>query len=155
MERKKMELQVNQPTKIKLLFDDCVEGSSQYGKYFLYAVQNGDGNSEYSLFAPDQLHEQLKKFKKNDELIVTKIAAQRGTKLIVAYEVQKQNIPSTAEDSTSIANTEDDFFYTAMEKSFEQALRIQSKFNGMANVNQIAITLFIQMCSGKHSYARG
>jgi hypothetical protein len=37
-----------------------------------------------------------------------------------------------------------DSYYSAMDKSFEEALQIQTKYNGMANVNQIAITLFIQ-----------
>ena len=38
--------------------------------------------------------------------------------------------------------------YCEMMNSFEEAIRIQEKFNGMANVNQIAITLFIQRTKG-------
>ena len=144
MERPKMELEVNKPTKIKLLFNDCVEGSSKFGKYFLYAVQNGDGSSEYSLFAPDPLHEQLKKFNKGDELLVTKLASQRNNKLVVSYEVVKNNSSNT--------ESADDNYLSAMQKSFEEAIQIQNKFNGMANVNQIAITLFIQRTRGNHQF---
>jgi len=155
-----MELQVNQPTKIKLLFDDCVEGSSKFGKYFLYAVQNGDGSTEYSLFAADGLHEQLKKFKKDDELLVTKLAAQRGNKLVVTWDVEKLNKTNSVVKTEEVGITNEptpgeDYFYSIMEKSFDDALRIQNKFNGMANVNQIAITIFIQRSRGNHTYAGG
>ena len=151
MERPKMELEVNKPTRIKLLFNDCVEGSSKYGKYYLYAIQNGDGASEYSLFAADELHKQLKQFKKDDELLVTKLAASRGNKIVVTWDVQKLEKPM--EDNPPTPN--EDVFYTAMEKSFDEALRIQNRFNGMANVNQIAITLFIQRTKGMHNLSGG
>jgi hypothetical protein len=146
-----MELEVNKPTRIKLLFNDCVEGSSKYGKYYLYAIQNGDGASEYSLFAADELHKQLKQFKKDDELLVTKLAASRGNKIVVTWDVQKMEKPM--EDNPPTSN--EDVFYTAMEKSFDEALRIQNRFNGMANVNQIAITLFIQRTKGMHNFSGG
>ncbi|MBX3006962.1 MAG: hypothetical protein KF816_02940 [Melioribacteraceae bacterium] len=151
MERPKMELEVNKPTRIKLLFNDCVEGSSKYGKYYLYAIQNGDGASEYSLFAADELHKQLKLFKKDDELMVTKLAASRGNKIVVTWDVQKLEKPM--EDNSPTPN--EDVFYTAMEKSFNEALRLQNRFNGMANVNQIAITLFIQRTKGMHNLSGG
>jgi hypothetical protein len=151
MERPKMELEVNKPTRIKLLFNDCVEGSSKYGKYYLYAIQNGDGASEYSLFAADELHKQLKLFKKDDELMVTKLAASRGNKIVVSWDVQKLEKPM--EDNPPTPN--EDVFYTAMEKSFDEALRLQNRFNGMANVNQIAITLFIQRTKGMHNLSGG
>jgi hypothetical protein len=152
-----MELEVNKPTRIKLLFNDCVEGSSKFGKYYLYAIQNGDGSTEYSLFAADELHKQLKQFKKDDELLVTKLAASRGNKIVVSWEVKKIN-EDIAVDKTDLSkanspNPSDELFYIAMEKSFEDALRIQNRFNGMANVNQIAITLFIQRTKGNHSFA--
>jgi hypothetical protein len=146
-----MELEVNKPTRIKLLFNDCVEGSSKYGKYYLYAIQNGDGSSEYSLFAADELHKQLKLFKKDDELMVTKLAASRGNKIVVTWDVQKLETPT----ENNPPNQNEDVFYTAMEKSFDEALRLQNRFNGMANVNQIAITLFIQRTKGMHNLSGG
>jgi len=157
MERQKLEFEVNRPTPIKLLFDDCVTGQSKYGKYYMYAVQNGDGSTEYSLFAPEALHDLLKKHKKGANLLVTKIASQRGQKLVIAWDVQKENA-ATVNDPTDLTNEPnpgDDYFYSTMEKSFEDALRIQNKFNGMANVNQIAITIFIQRSRGNHLYAGG
>ena len=150
MERPKMELEVNKPTKIKLLFNDCIEGSTpKFGKYYLYAIQNGDGSSEYSLFAADELHEQLKKFKKDDELLVTKLAASRNNKLVVTYEVKKVETAVTTQNSPT-----DDFYYTAMEQSFDEAVRLQQKFNGV-NISQVAISIFIQRTRGNHSFAGG
>jgi hypothetical protein len=150
MERPKMELEVNKPTRIKLLFNDCVEGSSKFGKYYLYAIENGDGSSQYSLFAADDLHKQLKLYKKDDELLVTKLAASRGNKIVVSWDVKKLN-----DEVSSEPVTPDNTYYSAMEKSFEEALKIQNRFNGMANVNQIAITLFIQRTKGNHNFAGG
>jgi hypothetical protein len=145
-----MELEVNKPTRIKLLFNDCVEGSSKFGKYYLYAIENGDGTSQYSLFAADDLHKQLKLYKKDDELLVTKLAASRGNKIVVSWDVKK-----LIDEVPSEPALPDNTYYSAMEKSFEEALRIQNRFNGMANVNQIAITLFIQRAKGNHSNAGG
>jgi hypothetical protein len=35
-----------------------------------------------------------------------------------------------------------------MLQSFADAIRVQEKFNGMANVNQLAVTMFIQRTKG-------
>ena len=51
MERKKLELELNNPTHLKLLFDDPIVGESQYGKYYLYAVRNGDGTDRRATFS--------------------------------------------------------------------------------------------------------
>jgi hypothetical protein len=136
-----------------------VDGTSKFGTYHLYNILNGDGQTEYSLFAADELHKLLKEFKKNDELLVTKLAASRDSKIVVTWEVKKIN-EAVAEkptelDVTNDSSSQDDFYYTAMEKSFDEAVRLQQKFNGMANVNQIAITLFIQRTKGNHSFAGG
>lgn len=153
MERKKIELEVNKPTRIKLLFNDCIEGSTpKFGKYYLYAIQNGDGASEYSLFAADELHKQLKLFKKDDELLVTKLAANRNGKLVVSYEVKK--VENSLANTNNQTSPQEDFYYTAMEQSFDEAVRLQQKFNGL-NISQVAISIFIQRTRGNHSFAGG
>jgi len=143
MEQKpKLELPVNVPTQIRLLNDKCIEGSSQYGVYHLYNIVNGDGTTEYSLFAQDELHKQLKLFKKNDKLLVTKLAASRDGKIVVSWEVKKIAEPVVDKPKDDLIS-QHDYFYNEMEKSFDDALRIQNKFNGMCDVNRIALTLFI------------
>ncbi len=149
-QRPKLELEINKPTHIKLLFDEPIVGESQYGKYYLYAVSNGS-DKEYSLFAADTVHEVLKDHGKGTEAIITKLAAQRGKKLVTTYDVQ---IVGNGKVDSAMPNqkTPPDSYLSAMDKSFEDALQIQEKFNGMANVNQIAITMFIQRTKNKDSH---
>ena len=139
MERPKLELEVNQPKTIKLLFDEAIIGESQYGKYYLYAISNGQGK-EYSFFAPEEVHEVLKDHGKGTIAIVTKTASQKGSKLITAYSVDIEK--SGREDSTITNQTTP--YLELMIQSFEDAIKIQERFNGIANINQIAITMFIQ-----------
>ena len=133
MERKKLELEINQPKVLELLFDSPFEGSSRYGDYFLYAVKNGNGG-EFSFFAPQEVHEKMKEMKKGDKVEVTKIAEQKGKKLVHNYLVKKLEKEPKSEST----------YYNTMVSCFEDAIKIQERFNGMANVNQIAITMFIQ-----------
>jgi len=120
-----------------MLFDQPKIGESQYGKYYLYAVKNGDG-SEYSFFAPEEVHKKIEGLKKGDAAVITKTAVQQGKKVVTSYDVE-----ISTKDKTANAKS-DNKYLQAMMDSFEDALVIQDKFNGMANVNQIAVTLFIQ-----------
>ena len=146
MERKKLELDLNKPTHIVMLFDNPKIGESQYGMYYLYAVRNGDGN-EYSFFAPEEVHEKLSGFNKGDAVVITKTAVQKGNKVVTSYDVVPSNANKPKQETAGYGQTNNgtnSTYYKAMVASFEEAIKIQEKFNGMANVNQIAITLFIQ-----------
>jgi hypothetical protein len=128
-----------------MLFDQPIIGESQYGKYYLYAVRNGDGN-EYSLFAPEEVHEKLKDLKQGDEAVVTKLAAQRGKKLVTTFEVKViKKAASDASDNSkgSSVHNQKNPYLEAMLQSFADAIKVQEAFNGMANVNQLAVTIFI------------
>ncbi|MDZ7763776.1 MAG: hypothetical protein U5K00_05040 [Melioribacteraceae bacterium] len=59
VQRQKLELQVNKPVEVELVYDDPVTGENQYGEYFLYAVKTSDG-SEYAFLPPREVHEALK-----------------------------------------------------------------------------------------------
>lgn len=153
MQRPKLEFkEVNKPMKLTLLFDHAIIGESSYGgNYYLYGVRNGD-DTEYSYFATEDVHEKIKDLKAGDAFEITKVAlhSKAKNKVITAFDVKLLNNghQPVAEDS----NTNNLNFYSAMEKSFEEAIKLQNKFNGMANVNQIAITLFIQRTKGNHSF---
>ena len=144
-QKPKLELQINEPTKIRLLYDEPIIGESTYGKYYLYAVKNGNDKDEYSFFAPDTVHEKLVNCKKNDVVIITKQAAQRGKKLVTTYDVQiVGNDESTApKQPQQNPQKDDDFYYNAMEKSLDEAFRLTQKFNGLSP-SQIGISIFIQ-----------
>lgn len=148
MERKKLELELNKQTHIEMLFDQPKIGESQYGMYYLYAVRNGNGATEFSFFAPEEVHSKLAELKRGDSAVITKVATQKGSKVVTSYEVElapkQHKTPSTKDDNPSDKVQESNIYLDSMIASFEDALVIQERFNGMANVNQIAVTLFIQ-----------
>jgi hypothetical protein len=152
--RTKLELEINKPVTLELLFDEPITGESQYGSYSMYAVSvNG---SEYSFFAPDEVHSELIKLGKCDKATITKFAAQKGSKVVTKYDVQLPNkvkaksvVSSIAEVIDEVIPKEDipdeahDKYYDVMKKSYADALSINSELNGMADPARIAITLFI------------
>jgi len=136
-----------------MLFDNPKVGESHYGMYYLYAVRNGDGATEYSFFAPEEVHSKLSLLKKGDRAVITKQAVQKGSKVVTTYDVSSllkeqatsaEQSPQMGANGKSTPDKSENSYLQAMVASFEDALVIQDKFNGMANVNQIAITLFIQ-----------
>ena len=118
------------------MFDEPMVGQSRYGEYYLYSVKNGT-DEEYSFFAPAEVNEQIKSLRKGDRFEITKLAEQKGTKIITKYEVKILQRPSPPQNSTK------DNYFNAMLASYQDALRIQEELNGMVDVNRIAITLFI------------
>lgn len=149
--RTKLDLDINQPIEIELLYDEPVTGKNQYGDYFLYAVKTKDG--EYSFFPPESVHEQLKDLRRGDKAIITKLASQRGNKLITKYDVHPCNPSASAETTATTpqnnisdnkySSSQDDKYYTIMLNSYKDALRINNELNGMADASKIAVTLFI------------
>lgn len=144
--RPKLELELNTPIHLQLLYDKPIIGESTYGKYFLYSVLNGDGRTEYSYFATPEVHKELKDLKKGTEVQITKLAAQRGNKLVTTIDVKvlKESTPlqqhaPTIESSPTKGNS----YLEAMQQSFRDANTLQQEFSGL-NQNQIAVTLFIQ-----------
>ncbi len=135
------------------MMDECVEEQSNYGPYYLYAVRCG--NSEYSYFAPEQVHQELKNHRKGVVVTITKFAAQHGTKIVTRYVVEqaiKQPIYSSiintnagngnntnaakslpADENTASTETiEDkddieDFYYNTMLRSYRQAMQYKPR----------------------------
>lgn len=146
-ERKKLELELNQQKHLELLYDEPVIGNSRYGEYYLYVVKNGT-DQEYSFFAPDEVHNELKQLKKGAKFTIVKLAEQRGTKIITKHVVtihQSETKPQESSPSGNAGNNSNnkDSYFDAMFASYEDAMKIQEKLNGMVDVNRIAITLFI------------
>lgn len=139
MERKKLELQVNSPINLQLLFDEPLIGNSKFGEYYMYAVKNDE--EEYSFFAPLKIHEQLKDKPKGTLFQLTKTATQKGKKLVVDYEVRFLDNGEKKETKSNLKQDENGF-YEAMLQCYAEATKIQSQFSAV-NLNQCAITLFI------------
>jgi len=116
MERKKLELEVNKSIRLALLFDSPISGESQYGKYYMYGVKNGD--TEYSFFAPLKVHDALKDKPRGTRFQLTKTATQKGKKLVQDFEIKfldngEQSIPKTVQTDSELFN--------AMVQSYDEA----------------------------------
>ena len=137
MERKKLELQINSPISLQLLFDDPLVGENSFGKYYCYALGNGD--NEYSFFAPLSVHEKLKDKRKGTNFTITKTATQKGKKLVTNFEIKfLDNGKVEIQQLKSNGN----FYFEEMKKSFEEATNLQKIYNGL-NLNSVALSLFI------------
>lgn len=139
MERKKLELQINSPTNLQLLFDEPLVGESKFGEYYMYAVKNGE--QEYSFFAPLSVHEQLKEKQKGSRFQITKSATQKGKKLVTDFEIKFLD-NGIKKEKEAEPKSEENGYYEAMLKSYEDAAKIQQKYSAV-NLNQCAVSIFI------------
>lgn len=141
-DRKKLEIQLNQPCSVELLFDQPTIGQSQYGEYYLYAVRNGDGQTEYSYFAPPEVHDKLKDLKKGDRATILKLAEQKGSKIITRYEVSVEKTKQSSE--AIVQTTASDNLYQLMRASCLEAVQIQNELGAMPDsTKSIALALYI------------
>ena len=137
MERKKLELKPNEKINCELLFDNPIEGESQYGKYFMYGVKNGD--EEFNFFAALKVHEALQDKPRGTQFQITKTAVQKNKKLVTDYEIKFSNNDKQVAPKTGNSDSE---LFSAMQKSYAEATQLQAKYSAV-NLNQAAITLFI------------
>lgn len=166
-QRTKLELELNTPITLQLIFDKPIIGENRYGPYYLYAFSDDD--QEFSYFAPPEVHAKLSEFKAGDYVELLKTARQAGKKVVTTIEVRAvepepitqlvttpqvrsngksasnvvATLPMNGNGNTTASVANPDALFMAMLVSFEDALRIQEKLNGMVDVNRIAITLFI------------
>jgi len=135
---KKLELNPNEKKILELRSEQPKIGKSTYGDYYLYIVSNGSGE-ECSFFAPNEkVHEILKNLRRGSRFEIIKTAQKKnGKEVLVDYEVS-----ILEEKKTELGIVKDNYF-TTMLNSFEDAIKIQEKMNGMCDVNKIATTLFI------------
>ncbi len=163
-QRNKLEIPINQPITVELLFDEPISGMSRYGTYNMYAVEV-DGE-QYSFFPTAEVHEKLKDLRKGDRAVIIKLAAQRGSKLVTVYEVKPEikviqqqsntvtmsannvvDVSDIKEESSIEEETENippaDDFYQIMLHCYRDAQKIQHELNGFGDAEKIAVTLFI------------
>lgn len=123
------------------MFDEPMVGQSRYGEYYLYAVKNGT-DQEYSFFAPAEVNDQIKSLKKGERFEITKLAEQKGMKIVTSYnvKVEKRNLESPANEINKNTN---DNFYDLMLTSCRDAVKIQNELGGLMDAKSLAVTLFI------------
>lgn len=149
--RKKLELPLNQTITVSMLYDEPVSGNGKYGAFHLYAVRVED--EEFSFFTPnDEVHDQIKNLRRGDSFLITKLATQRGNKVVTTHEVKllhkevKVAVTQTAEanhEENDVSPAPHDRFFDIMLNCYRDALEISKELNGMADPEKIAVTLFI------------
>lgn len=157
-ERRKLELQLNSPTEIELLFEEPILGKSQYGEYAMYGIKTKEGEMVY--FAPTEVDEKLRSLRKGDRFEITKIAKQNGSKINISYDVKvikdetSSRLVSTDQPENSktivegaIEQKNDDNFFHLMLQSCREAQKIQNELGGMMDAKSLAVSLFIARSS--------
>jgi len=118
-------------------------GQSRYGDYYLYAVKNG-GDTEYSFFAPDDVHEKIKTMHKGDRFEITKTAEQKGSKILTKHEIKISEVKNSPAKTPIVEpESKNDNFYDLMLLSCKDAIKIQTELGGMMDAKSLAVTLFI------------
>lgn len=163
--RQKLDLELNTPVTLQLLFDQPLMGENRYGPYYLYAFSDDDGN-EFSFFAPNaKTHMELSQFKAGERVTLLKNAKQSGKKVVTDISVLPATVPMAAPTTNGNGRNGDatqtpvngngkvtpavqtftvhDAFFQILESCYADAIRLQERFNGMVDVNRLAITLFI------------
>ncbi len=141
MEKKKIELKLNESVRLKLMKDRCYEGKSAYGPYWLYSVSNGDG-VEQSFFAPADIHQQIVAhgLKAGSEFILTKKPGSNGKKLT------GELVFETVEGSP-VTVQEGDNFKSIMQRSLRDAVEIAREMSDVPfqaeDLRSISSCLFI------------
>ena len=138
----KLELQVNIPTKIKLLQEKPATGESQYGKWWLYSVM-ADG-IEYSLFTPEQVQKYIEEhgLKKNDELQITNTNTKSGKSNIVDFQIELVNkAESHTNTNTTATNGSNDI--KIMRECLIAAIELQKELGSVVDVNRVGLSLYI------------
>jgi hypothetical protein len=144
-QRAKLELEIDQPTQIELLYDEPITGKSKYGPYFLYAVKSF--GSEFCYFADSNTHSILKTLKRGDKATITKSLQDDGNNVITEFHVELPVRPNTSSSpakseqitSPTIVNNLEEIMLSA----YRTALKVEAEFPGRVDINKAALSIFI------------
>ena len=152
--RPKLELQLNQSVVVSLMRDKAYVGENGFGAYYLYQVKDEAGTTEYSFFAPVEIHQKIVEagVKTGDLIKLTKVAVQNGKKVSSRLDFDVVSKAATSPEPASKDNVPfdipDDGFRNLMVKSLKDAIEATRAVNSMQwsvdDVRSIALTIFIQ-----------
>ena len=145
----KLELQVNQPIKIKLLQDKPATGESSVGKWWLYSVECED--KEQSFFTPEPIQQFIENnaLGKGDELLVTKILTKNGKANVVDYRVELLTKKALVPPANGSPKADD---YQIMRLAMQQAIELQKELGSVIDVNRVGISLYISRSKNGNGY---
>lgn len=145
-QRPKLEPELNQEVRVKLLKDKPYTGENSFGKFYLYEVEEvGSGESKV-FFAPDYIHSAIEaqNLTKGSEFVLRKIPYQNGSKITSKLEITIVNTPPALMDHVSSTG---DSVTETMEKSLREAVEMTKRIEGVPwrseDIQRIAVSLFI------------
>lgn len=167
-QRKKLELELNEPRELMLLYDNPKTGTSNYGDWQLFALVDPNTGIEYSFFSPsDTVTQQLSHFNAGDKVRLIKTAKQVGKKVVTDYSVTSANggplkshlneVPTNGNGKAAAIpmDPNPDPMFALLEECYGQAMELAKKYNGI-EISKAAITLFISKSKlGGHALANG
>lgn len=148
--RPKIDLQLNEEVRLKLLKDKPFTGENGYGKYYLYSVVDLGTGEEKAFFATEDIHTIIveNKLAIGSEFLLKKVAAQNGKKIGSKLElslVSNGNGKAALSEKAKINGA--DNFKDIMAKCVGDAVDIVENFKTVPfqtnDIRSIALTLFI------------
>lgn len=108
----------------------------------MYTLKEKSGE-EVLYFAPEEVDEQIKSLRKGDRFEITKLAEQKGAKIVTRLDVkvEKKNLESATNELNKSNGI--DYFYDLMLTSCRDAVKIQNELGGLMDAKSLAVTLFI------------
>ncbi len=102
----------------------------------MYTLKEQSGE-EVLFFAPEEVNEQIKTLKKGDRFEITKLAEQKGTKIVTRYDikVERKNLESPANELNK--SNGGDYFYDLMLASCRDAVKIQNELGGLMDAKSL------------------
>jgi hypothetical protein len=150
--KQKLELQVNIPTKIKLLQDKPASGESQYGKWFLYNVFSD--NQEQSLFAPEQVQTfiETNEIRKGDEISVTKVLTRNGKKNTIDFKIELISKHTEQAEKPAVNGNGKPDDIKIMRECLISAIELQKELGSVVDVNRVGLSLYIAKTKNGNGY---
>jgi hypothetical protein len=152
----KLELLVNQPTRIKLLQDKPATGESNFGPWWLFNVE-ADGQ-EQSFFAPKEVVDFIKQnsLGKNAVISITKTLVKNGKKTTPEYKIEvvasqaAQNVEGPTAPTNGNGKSDDSI--RIMRECLIAGIDLQKELGSVVDVNKVALSLYISKTKNGNGY---
>ena len=145
-QRPKLDPELNQEVRVRLLKDKPYTSENSLGRYWLYSVQNVETDEELAFFAPAEIHQIIEEQKlgKGSEFLIKKVALQNGKKSGSKLELSLVSAPPPLLDHIS---TTGDSMKDTMAQCLKDAVELTKQIEGVPwrseDIQKVAVALFI------------
>ena len=144
-QRPKLEPELNQEVRVRLLKDTPFTGENGYGKYYLYSVQDMGDGAEKAFFAPQDIHDLIieKRLVKGSEFVLRKVPFQNGKKITSKLELTVISAPPPAAEPVATGSDNLKDLLLQCVKDAADVVRESGMQFSMEETQKLAGTLFI------------